>query len=143
QDFSMPTADELATFGRERQLADRAYNEALTKLDQAIAAAASADARVPAEVSRLATTLIVFLQQITAFVESKDRELAAQMAERQRELLPAIESIRELRAQTAIMHRPVPMLPRQSAPAAASISPVPAPSHQPPATDVKYVAFED
>ena len=37
----MATADELATFGRERQLADRAYNEALTELDQAIAATAS------------------------------------------------------------------------------------------------------
>ncbi|HEY2906338.1 MAG TPA: methyltransferase domain-containing protein [Vicinamibacterales bacterium] len=139
----MPTADELETFARERQLADRAYNEALTNLDQAIGAAANGDPRVPAEVSRLATTLIVFLQQITAFVETKDRELSAQMAERRRELLPAIESIGELRSQIAIMQRTVHMLTRQPATAPGRISSPPATSHQPPATDVKYVAFED
>ncbi len=145
----MPTADELATFARERQLADRAYNDALTRLDRAIAAVTARDAIVPDEVSHLATTLILFLQQITAFVETKDREIAAQIAERQRQLQPALDSIDELRAQTAILQRTVHMLTRQ-APAAAEISRLPATSHQPPATghepratDVKYVAFED
>ena len=138
----MPTVDELATFARERQLADRAYNDALTQLDRAITAVAAHGTAAPADVSRLATTLIVFLQQITAFVETKDRELAAQMAERQRELLPAMESIGELRAQMAIMQRTVHMLTRQSATTAAQVPP-PVASRQPPAADVKYVAFED
>jgi SAM-dependent methyltransferase len=157
QDFIMPTAEELETFARERQIADRRYNEALTKLDDAVRAAlARTDG---AEVRQLATALMVFLQQITAFVETKDRELVAQMAERRRELQPAVESIDELRAQMAIMQRTVQMLTRQSAgqaqasPRAADGQPVPPipplqaippiPPVQPRNAAVKYVAFED
>lgn len=140
----MPTADELATFARERQAADRRYNSALTELDDAVRDVV-AHGRVDAgEVARMATALIVFLQQITAFVETKDRELAGQMTERRRELQPAVESIDELRAQMAIMQRTVHMLTRQHPPPAATqISAMPATSHQPPAADVKDVAFED
>jgi SAM-dependent methyltransferase len=157
QDFIMPTAEELETFARERQIADRRYNEALTKLDDAVRAAlARTDG---AEVRQLATALMVFLQQITAFVETKDRELVAQMAERRRELQPAVESIDELRAQMAIMQRTVQMLTRQSAgqaqasTRAADAQPVPPvsprqavppiPPVQPRNAAVKYVAFED
>jgi SAM-dependent methyltransferase len=141
----MPTADELATFGRERQLADRAYNDALTKLDDVVRDVAN-DRPNGGEIGRLATTLIVFLQQITAFVDTKDRELAVQMAERLRELQPAVESIDELRAQMAIVQRTMHMLAREaqtatSAPAA-SIAAT-AVSTPPPASDVKYVSFED
>jgi SAM-dependent methyltransferase len=157
QDFIMPTAEELETFARERQIADRRYNDALTKLDDAVrAASARTDG---AELRQLATALMVFLQQITAFVETKDRELVAQMAERRRELEPAVESIDELRAQMAIMQRTVQMLTRQSAgqaqasPRAADGQPVPPipplqaippiPPVQPRNAAVKYVAFED
>src|SRR5579864_2951207 len=145
----MPTADELETFARERQAADRRYNEALTRLDHAVASVVAHDTLDRAEVSHVATTLILFLQQITAFVETKDRELAAQMAERRQELAPAIESIDELRAQMAILQRTIHMLTRQrTAHAAASspseaAAPIPAPSPQPQASDVTYVGFED
>src|SRR4051812_7336809 len=118
----MPTADELETFARARQAADRQYNEALTRLDHAVAAAVARDTLDRAELNRVATTLILFLQQITAFVETKDRELAVQSAERVRELQPAIESIGELRAQMAIMQRTVHALTRQPPSAAGQIS---------------------
>jgi SAM-dependent methyltransferase len=143
----MPTADELETFARERQRADRAYNEALTRLDAALSAATAHPSIDPAEVGRLATTLIVFLQQITAFVESKDREIAARTAERQAQLQPAIDSIDEIRSQLAIMQRTVQMLLRQQGSNAAAQSASVAPAHaaglQSVAADLKYVGFED
>jgi 2-polyprenyl-3-methyl-5-hydroxy-6-metoxy-1,4-benzoquinol methylase len=139
----MPTADELATFGRERQLADRAYNDALTELDRAISAVIERGTATTADINRLATRLIVFLQQITAFVETKDREIAAQMAERQRQLQPALDRIAEVGAQLSILQRTVQMLTRQPATAPPQISPALSETHQPQANDVKYVAFED
>ena len=57
----------VARLERERRDADRAYNEALSALDAAIAGGADRDV--------FRDRLILFLQKITAFVETKDRAL--------------------------------------------------------------------
>src|SRR5690242_21025220 len=82
---------------RERLDADRRYNAALTDLDRAIVELAAAPAPAPAthDLARLSTALIVFLQQITAFVDTKDRQIAADAERRIEALSPAVESIAE------------------------------------------------
>jgi O-antigen chain-terminating methyltransferase len=123
-----------------------------------------------AALGRFDTALMMFLQQITAFVEAKDRELAASVDARLGG--QAVEAMADLRAQVAVLQRATQMLKREleSRPAPspeprapspesrapspeprapspesrASIPEPPATSHQPPATDAyKYVAFED
>ena len=74
------TPEDLAELDRERRDADVRYNDALTSLDRAIVAAGGEPSS--AEVDRTTTALLVFLQQITAFVESKDRQLAAESLSR-------------------------------------------------------------
>jgi 2-polyprenyl-3-methyl-5-hydroxy-6-metoxy-1,4-benzoquinol methylase len=62
-----PIDDLAARLERERLDADRQYNEALTALDQAILSNAPAAA--------FQDRLILFLQKITGFVETKDRAI--------------------------------------------------------------------
>lgn len=63
-----PPIDDLAArLERERLDADKRYNDALTALDQAILGAASEDV--------FRNRLILFLQTITGFVETKDRAI--------------------------------------------------------------------
>ena len=150
------TPTEPGKLERERLDAEREYNAALTELDRAVAASGTG-----ADVPRLATALIVFLQKITAFVDTKDRQLAADLTRRLDTVTPAVESIDELRTQVSVLQRTVqmlsremPSLARQSAEGATApaLSPQPLPNPQPlsspqPLTlshdDATYVAFED
>ena len=95
-DETRPPVDDLAArLERERRDADRQYNEALTALDQAVQAAVPAlptaswnnpGLAALAEVirqqaesqRRFQHRLMLFLQTITAFVETKDRAIGGQ-----------------------------------------------------------------
>jgi SAM-dependent methyltransferase len=149
--------EEIARLGRERQEADRRYNEALTELDQTVIALSGRDL-TRSDFDRLATALIVYLQQITGFVESKDRQIAAEAAERADRLGSALESLAELRTQMAVLRRtvqhltreagrPLPRDARAAVDQPTGIGHRPSTiSHQPSALshdDVTYVAFED
>lgn len=145
---------DLDRFDRERREADARYNDALTALDSAIVAAGGEPAR--ADVERVATALLVFLQQITAFVESKDRHLAAEVRARVETIAQTLEPMAELRTQVGVLQRAVQMLKRAAEPSAIDHHPS-AISHQPSAIlphppvpsptdghdDYKYVGFED
>jgi O-antigen chain-terminating methyltransferase len=151
------SADELDRLDRERREADARYNAALTALDRAIV---SMDGREPSggDIARVGTALLQFLQQITAFVETKDRQLAAEANARGDRLTRALEPIDELRTQLTVLRRAVEShvssLTSQvtsNQPSAPSAQ-LPAPSPQPPAPgseppafpdDFKYVGFED
>src|SRR2546427_434422 len=60
--------------------ADKRYNDALTALDRAVNNAAARDGISQDAAAAIGTALLVFLQQITAFVDTKDRELTARLA---------------------------------------------------------------
>jgi O-antigen chain-terminating methyltransferase len=102
--------------------------------------------------------LIGFLQQITAFVETRDRHqtaVAAGRLDQQQRLLddhaPALDAVPELRAQVAVLQRASAMLKRRAeespaqaasiaaGPSAAAAAAAPADSSD----DYKYVGFED
>jgi SAM-dependent methyltransferase len=141
----MTTTDEAAAqerFARERQQADRRYNEALTALDRAVSATGELDAPRREDLARFANALILYVQQITAFVESKDREIVANADARIRSVEHAMEQIRELQSRIGVMQRALQALARTAAQAGSPQHPVPSTQHPPPA-DYKYVAFED
>lgn len=145
----MTIADEVERFARERQEADRRYNEALTALDRAVVAASAPSPRWPDSeaLARLGTALMEFLQQITAFVESKDREIVSNAGARMTAIERELDPVAELRTQMNVAQRAIHALTRAtaaSAPAAASDAPS-ATSAPPRATadDFKYVGFED
>jgi hypothetical protein len=126
---------------RERVDADRRYNDALTALDRTVAAVTAQPSSGLDDMARLMTALIAFLQQITAFVETKDRELAAAAARRVDALSPAFEAITEVRVQVGVLQRAIEALKRM-APAPQSVGgPQPAPVRHD--DDYKYVGFED
>jgi SAM-dependent methyltransferase len=133
--------DTLDTLDRERRDADRAYNAALTALDRVVTEthgrALSRD-----DFDRLATSLILLLQKITAFVDTKDRALAADARAGLARLDAVHETIAELRTQLGVVRRALRSL---EAPAVAKVAaPSPAaPVPSAPAADVVYVAFED
>jgi SAM-dependent methyltransferase len=143
-------ADQLE---RERADADRRYNEALTALDRAVADTAAPEVSPAAgreTAARLAAALIVFAQQITAFVETKDRQIAAGVAQRLDALAPTAEALVELRTRLSVIGRSVdafthgavagPESARHAAGAPAGGARPPALS---PSDDVTYVGFED
>jgi O-antigen chain-terminating methyltransferase len=136
------TLSDVEKLGAERRDADRAYNEALTHLDQAIVAAGDHAALSREDYAELATRLIVFLQKITAFVESKDREAVAICESRSTELQAAVESLGEIRTHVGVLQRGMQMLTRGQVQPGASRSAVAVQSSSP-ADDFKYVAFED
>src|SRR5690242_352399 len=103
---------DVERFERERLEADRAYNNALTALDRAANAAIAQPGTPPADVQAMTHALIVFLQHITAFVESKDRELAARAGARVDRVEQALESVDEMRTQIRVLQRGVQMLAR-------------------------------
>ena len=74
----MSPAD-LERLERERLDADRRYNEALTALDRAVVDFASRSDVTGGDVPHLGSLLLMFLQQITAYVDTKDREATAAM----------------------------------------------------------------
>jgi O-antigen chain-terminating methyltransferase len=146
------TADDLDRFRRERRAADDAYNSALTELDRAIVA--TGDRPLAREdVGRIATALIVFLQQITPFVDTKDRELAREMTARVDRVEQRLEPIAEMRTQMGVVQRALQALRRDDSgqsPVASEQSSVS--SHQSSVSDplsaasradLTYVAFED
>jgi SAM-dependent methyltransferase len=141
--------DELDRFARERRDADARYNDALTALDRALVDAANHDTLSQDQIAQVGTALIVFLQRITAFVESKDREIAANLDARLAGIARALEPIAELRTQIGVLQRTTQMLQRATNaspdPQAPRPAHAPAPSPQPPASgsDITYVSFED
>ena len=100
------TADELARFERERRDADRRYNDALTALDREVV---SLDGREWSrdDAARIGSTLLRFLQQITAFVDTRDRQLAAEDKARIDVLTRALADLDELKTQTTVMRRAI------------------------------------
>jgi SAM-dependent methyltransferase len=79
---------------------------------------------------RFETALMMFLQQITAFVETKDREIAASLDARLGGQAQAVQAMADLRAQVAVLQRATQMLKRE-------LESRPVPSHQPPATRLR------
>jgi O-antigen chain-terminating methyltransferase len=151
------TSDGLDALGRQRRDADGRYNAALTALDEAVVAASRAPSIGREHRELVATTLMMFLQQITAFVETKDRELAATVGARIDQVERDAQSLGELRTHVGVLQRAMEMLKRSAIgqpaaagrPQSATRNPQPAfTSPQPPAPspqsdDYKYVGFED
>src|SRR5260221_13955318 len=111
---SSTTADELGRLEHERRDADARYNAALTALDRAIVAA-QARALSHDDASRLGTALLEFLQQITAFVDTKDRRLAAEAASRIDTLPRPLQPGAERHTQGGGLPRAAEMLKRRAA----------------------------
>ncbi len=153
----------LDRLDRARRDADRRYNESLTALDAAVIAAGGHDL-TRADFDRVANALIVFLQQITAFVESKDRQAAGQIDARLNTVDRSLQAVSELRTQVGVLQRAMEALRRTvgsqqatggssspqstgGSPQSAAVSPQsPAPSPEfvsPIDDDLKYVGFED
>jgi SAM-dependent methyltransferase len=143
------TPTDPAGLERERLDADRLYNEALTALDRAVVDLHAQSPASREDINRCTGALIAFLQRITAFVETKDRQLAADTARRFEGLGPALESVAELRTQLGVLQRTVEMLARQSSVTSRQSTVT---SHRSPAgsqqssvnlDEVTYLAFED
>ncbi|HEY2150844.1 MAG TPA: class I SAM-dependent methyltransferase [Vicinamibacterales bacterium] len=151
----------LDSLDRTRRDADRRYNESLTALDAAVIAADGHEL-TRADFDRVATALIVFLQQITAFVESKDRQVARDAGARLDTVDRSLEAVSELRTQVGVLQRTLEALRRSPgsqqtagggqppavAREASTVLSAPPPdpnrgSASPIDEDLKYVGFED
>jgi SAM-dependent methyltransferase len=120
---------------REQLDADRRYNDALTAFDRAVAECRGR-ALAPEDVERLSHALIVLLQQITAFVDTKDRVVAADAASAFDRLAHVVEDIAELRTRVGMLQRQS----RQSSVVSSQSSVASPPAAQ---SDAVYVSFED
>ena len=128
---------------RERREADRRYNDALTELDRRVVAVGGRDL-TREDFDAIATALIVYLQRITAFVESKDRELAGDTGARIDRVEQAFGQVAELRVQVGVLQRSVQMLTRDSRPTSVANQPSAISNQQSQnLSDVTYVGFED
>jgi SAM-dependent methyltransferase len=108
---------------------------------------------------RFQAALIALLQQITAFVETKDRQLTANLAQRldAHQIVldaqqPILETVPELRAQLAVLQRAAGMLKRRieegvpagpGTPATTTLQTGSFEAHGDSDDDYKYVGFED
>jgi SAM-dependent methyltransferase len=92
--------------------------------------------------ARFQTALIIFLQKITAFVESKDRLLAATTSSRLDRHEQLIAQLPDIQSQLAVLQRATQMLTRVSQQSAVG-SPQSAAGGQRAGADFRYVAFED
>jgi SAM-dependent methyltransferase len=143
------TSDALDALAQQRNDADRRYNDALTALDRAIVTVSRLPAVDRAQRELVATALMEFLQQITGFVDSKNRELAATANARIDEVARDAQSLGEMRTHLGVLQRAIEMLKRSAvASQPSSVSHLPSSvSHQPSAIsdgdDYKYLAFED
>jgi SAM-dependent methyltransferase len=99
---------------RERHAADMRYNDALTALDRAIVGVGGRPL-VREDFERLATALIVFLQQITGFVETSDRKVASDLGVRFDRMEQSLASVDELFARVRVMQRALDALRREIA----------------------------
>ena len=122
---------------RERRDADRRYNDALTALDAVVERLNAKPAVAREDFAPLAHALIVYLQQITAFVDTKDRQFAAAVAETMAELRLKLSVLEHTGRQSPVVSPQSPVSTPQS----------PASSPQPPSAssidDAVYVAFEE
>src|SRR5919198_2797291 len=124
-----------------------------TRAAAALEAIAAREHERVAALERFQSALIVFLQQITAFVETNDRQLSATAAKRLDEHQSALDTLPDLRSQVAVLQRAAHMLTRRMSelgapqPAAAlamsSGGTTAAVGAAAPPDDYKYVAFED
>ena len=137
------TADDLDRLDRERRDADSRYNAALTALDEAIVAAHHSPSPDAGQQARVATTLMVFLQQITAFVDTKDRALGAAAGARIDQVARDAEALGELRTHIGVLQRAVEMLKRQTGGQQSGVSNQQSAIRNPQFDDYKYVGFED
>jgi 2-polyprenyl-3-methyl-5-hydroxy-6-metoxy-1,4-benzoquinol methylase len=128
---------------RDRQEADQRYNDALTALDRAIVDSGKHENLGREDFERLTNALIVFLQQITVFVETKDRELAAETAVRVDAIARSIDSVAELRTQVGALQRAVQSLSRNVHPGTLAPGTLAPPSTRHSDQNPLYVAFED
>ncbi len=106
-----------------------------------------------AALERFQSALIVFLQQITAFVETKDRQMSATSVKRLDEHQDALDTLPDLRSQVAVLQRAAHMLTRRmselgapqpaGALAMSSGGTAAVVGAATSADDYKYVAFED
>lgn len=136
------TPDDLDALARQRRDADGRYNAALTALDHAIVTTSSQEAIDRPQRELVATALIVFLQQITGFVETKDRQLAATVDARIDEIARESRALGELRTHVGVLQRAVDMLKRSTGgPQPAAVSPQPVAARRD--DEYKYVGFED
>src|SRR2546430_321773 len=148
----MMTADELDRLDRERRDADTRYNEALTALDRAIVGVNGRELSRE-DAGRIGTALLGFLQQITAFVESKDRVLAGAARESIETFQRALDPIAEIRTKVGLLQRAIETLKREAVgsrqPAGnqeSGINQQSAINHlqsRSSSDDYKYVGFED
>src|SRR5690349_1799482 len=108
------SANEVDRLEREQREADARYNDALTRLDRAVTET-NGRPLSREDFDRLATAAIVFLQQITAFVETKDRSAAGSAAARFDRLEGGLDAVAEIRTQIAFLQRAVQKLTRDAA----------------------------
>ena len=110
------------------------------RLVAAINAASAREGERSAAFEQFQSALIRFLQRITAFVETKERQVAAAAS-------APLDALRDLQAQVAVLQRATQMLTRppavQPQQAAATVSPPQASVVTIDRDDYKYVAFED
>jgi len=106
------SAEELDKLERQRRDADGRYNAALTALDRAIVALGRLPSDERDHRERAATALMEFLQQITGFVDTKDRAIAAAAGARIDQVAQDTQSLGELRTHIAVLQRAVEMLKR-------------------------------
>ena len=109
------------------------------RLIDALNNAAVRESARAAAFDRFQDALVMFLQQITAFVETKDRQLAAAASVCQ-------DAVHDAQAQIAVLQRATQMLTRRLGDASSSASAVAATATAAAPVDrddYKYVAFED
>src|SRR5438105_15293533 len=92
---------------RTRLDADKRYNDALTALDRVIVNATRLANLSGDDAAAIGTALLVFLQQITAFVDTKDRALSAQLGAQLEDHQRLLDAIPELRTHIAVLRREV------------------------------------
>jgi O-antigen chain-terminating methyltransferase len=134
-----------------REIAAAEERDRLTRL--ALDASAAALRAHFAAFERFETALMMFLQQITAFIDTKDREIVASVDARLGGQGQAVEAMADLRAQVAVLQRAMQMLQRErertsvvSHQSSVTSQQSPVGSHQAPKShqsDYKYVGFED
>ena len=143
---------DLEDFERARLEADCRYNDALTALDRAVVELRSHPALTSDDLRHLGSLLLVFLQQLTAFVDTRDRVTSETILTEVKATRRGMDSITEMRQQLALLQRAVQALQRepQAAPARVPAAAFPpgfdargTPHAHLEIGDLRYVGFED
>ena len=143
----MSASNEPDKLERERLDADRRYNDALTTLDRLVEQCRGR-ALESHDFERLFHALVLFLQQITAAIDTKDRAIAGDLRARLDRFERALADIDELRTRVNVIQRQtrnnsqISSLNSQVSSLNSQGSTNAAPT-SPPDADVVYVAFED